>query len=127
MMDDKTLKAKLRFVMPPTGAQTDRFKDFIASKYNIKKEDVSLELEHDTEVLGGFILHVGEDEYDWSLKGRAKAIKQEADKKLASGLSDRDIISVIKHAAAAHEFTARGFETGHVVFCGNGTARIEGP
>ena len=35
---------------------------------------------------------------------KAKAIKQEADKKLASGLSDRDIISVIKNAADAHEF-----------------------
>lgn len=126
MMDKKTLKARLIFVMPPSSAQADRFKEFIASKYDIKKEDVSLELEHDTDILGGFILYVGEDEYDWSLKGRAKAIKQEADKEIASGVSGKDIISVIKNAADAHTFTARGFETGNVIFCGDGIARIEG-
>ena len=126
MMDKKTLKARLIFVMPPSSAQADRFKEFIASKYDIKKEDVSLELEHDTDILGGFILYVGEDEYDWSLKGRAKAIKQEADKEIASGVSGKDIISVIKNAADAHTFTARGFETGNVIYCGDGIARIEG-
>ena len=36
MMNEEELKAELRFVMPPTGAQADRFKDFIASKYNSK-------------------------------------------------------------------------------------------
>ena len=126
MMDDRTLKAELRFVMPPTGAQAGRFKDFIASKYDVKKENIELELVHDTEVLGGFILYVGEDEYDWSLKGRARAIKQEAERELAGAAADRDIISVIKNAADAHTFTANGFETGYVVFCGDGIARIRG-
>lgn len=126
MMNDKTLKARLIFVMPPSSTQADRFKEFIASKYNIKKEDISLELEHDTDILGGFILYVGEDEYDWSLKGRARAIKQEADKEITSSVSGRDVISVIKNAADAFTYTARGFETGNVIYCGDGVARIEG-
>ncbi|MBQ7583146.1 MAG: F0F1 ATP synthase subunit alpha [Lachnospiraceae bacterium] len=126
MMKDGTLKARLKFVMPPTAAQADRFRDFIASKYNVKKEDVELELSRDTDVLGGFILYVGEDEYDWSLKGRARAIRQDADRELTAGASDRDIISVIKNAADAHTFTAKGFETGYVVYCGDGIARIRG-
>ena len=50
----------------------------------VNKEDIDLELIHDTEMLGGFILYVGEDEYDWSLKGRAKAIKQEAERELSA-------------------------------------------
>ena len=126
MMNDGMLKARLKFVMPPTGAQTEKFKDFIASKYDVKRENIDIELLHDPEVLGGFILYVGEDEYDWSLRGRARAIKQEADRTLATGAANRDIISVIKNAADAHIFTARGFETGYVVFCGDGIARVKG-
>ena len=126
MMNDVTLKARLKFVMPPTAAQTDRFKEFIASRYDVKKENVELELTRDTDVLGGFILYIGEDEYDWSLKGRARAIKQEAERELTAAAADRDIISVIKNAADAHVFTAKGYETGHVIFCGDGIARIKG-
>ncbi|MCR5237121.1 MAG: F0F1 ATP synthase subunit alpha [Lachnospiraceae bacterium] len=126
MMNEGMLKAVLRFVMPPSSAQADRFKDFIASEYKVNKDDVVLELIRDTEILGGFILHVGEDEYDWSLKGRANAIRQDADRFLASGAAERDIISVIKNATDAHSFTARGFETGYVIYCGDGIARVKG-
>ncbi len=126
MMNEGMLKAVLRFVMPPSSAQADRFKDFIASEYKVNKDDVDLELIRDTEILGGFILHVGEDEYDWSLKGRANAIRQDADRFLASGAAERDIISVIKNATDAHSFTARGFETGYVIYCGDGIARVKG-
>lgn len=126
MMNERMLKAVLRFVMPPSSAQADRFKDFIASEYKVNKDDVDLELIRDTEILGGFILHVGEDEYDWSLKGRANAIRQDADRFLASGAAERDIISVIKNATDAHTFTARGFETGYVIYCGDGIARVKG-
>ncbi len=126
MMNEGMLKAVLRFVMPPSSAQADRFKDFIASEYKVNKDDVDLELIRDTEILGGFILHVGEDEYDWSLKGRANAIRQDADRFLASGAAERDIISVIKNATDAHTFTARGFETGYVIYCGDGIARVKG-
>ncbi len=125
-MNERMLKAVLRFVMPPSSAQADRFKDFIASEYKVNKDDVDLELIRDTEILGGFILHVGEDEYDWSLKGRANAIRQDADRFLASGAAERDIISVIKNATDAHTFTARGFETGYVIYCGDGIARVKG-
>ena len=72
MMSENILKAKLSFVMPPDGRQQDRFKSFIASEYKVSKEDIELELIQDADLLGGFVLRVGEDEYDWSLKGRAK-------------------------------------------------------
>ena len=114
MMNEGMLKAVLRFVMPPSSAQADRFKDFIASEYKVNKDDVDLELIRDTEILGGFILHVGEDEYDWSLKGRANAIRQDADRFLASGAAERDIISVIKNATDAHSFTARIWRNCHI-------------
>ncbi len=126
MMSENILKAKLSFVMPPDGRQQDRFKSFIASEYKVSKEDIELELIQDADLLGGFVLRVGEDEYDWSLKGRAKEIRLAARKELAAYPESRDIISVIKDAADAHKFEARGYETGQVIYCGDGIARIEG-
>ena len=120
------LRAKLKFVMPPTSAQADRFKDFIASKYEIQKENIDLKLIKDADILGGFILYVGEDEYDWSFKGRAQEIKSDIDREMAASGSHQNIISVIKNAADAHVFEAKGYETGHVIYCGDGIARIEG-
>ena len=120
------LRAKLKFVMPPTSAQADRFKDFIASKYEIQKENIDLKLIKDADILGGFILYVGEDEYDWSFKGRAQEIKSDIDREMAAQGSHLNIISVIKNAADAHVFEAKGYETGHVIYCGDGIARIEG-
>ena len=120
------LKAKLKFVMPPSSAQADRFKDFIASKYDIQKENIDLKLIKDADILGGFILYVGEDEYDWSFKGRAQEIKSDIDREMAAQGSHLNIISVIKNAADAHVFEAKGYETGHVIYCGDGIARIEG-
>ena len=125
-MSEKVLKAKLRFVMPPTAAQAAKFKDFIAAKYGTDKNDVELELINDPEVLGGFILCVGEDEYDWSLKGRAKEIRAAADREMVLRPGSGDVISVIKDVTDAHTFTAKGYETGYVVYCGDGIARIEG-
>lgn len=120
------LRAKLKFVMPPSDKQADGFKDFIASKYDIPKENIDLKLTKDEDILGGFILRVGEDEYDWSFKGRAQEIKSDIDRELASRNAHQNIISVIKNAADAHIFEARGYETGHVIYCGDGIARIEG-
>ena len=84
MMSEKILKAKLRFVMPPNSTQADRFKAFIASRYDVSKENIELELIKDADLLGGFILRIGEDEYDWSLKGRAREIKLQAEKELSA-------------------------------------------
>ncbi|MCR5774320.1 MAG: F0F1 ATP synthase subunit alpha [Lachnospiraceae bacterium] len=122
----KKLQAKLRFVMPPSDGQAEQFKAFIAAKYKVAADDIDLTLEKDDDLLGGFILCVGEDEYDWSFTGRVREIKAEADREFAARSSGQNIISVIKNAADAHVFEAKGYETGHVIFCGDGIARIEG-
>ena len=40
------------------------------------KADVKIQIVEDTSLLGGFILHVENDEYDWSLKGRLTRLEQ---------------------------------------------------
>jgi F-type H+-transporting ATPase subunit alpha len=125
-MNKTMIKASLRYVVAPTGEQTERFKKFLADRYNVASDDIDLALIEDKDILGGFILRVGDDEYDWSLVGRAREIMGEADLDLGKSRGTRDIISVIKNAADSHTFEAKGHEIGHVIFCGDGIARIEG-
>ncbi len=125
-MKDKKRKALLRFVTPPDARQTDGLKAFIASKYDIDKADIELELIHDPDILGGFILSVDEDEFDWSIRGRAQQIKNEADEQARNLTGEKDIVSIIKDASDMHVFEAKGHEIGRVIYCGDGIARIKG-
>ena len=47
---------------------------FLCEKYNARKAHI--EVRQDASVLGGFILRVGSDEYDWSVKGRLDRLAQ---------------------------------------------------
>ncbi|MBR1914640.1 MAG: F0F1 ATP synthase subunit delta, partial [Lachnospiraceae bacterium] len=125
-MESKKIKASLRYVVKPSESQTEQFLDFLASRYAADKEDIEFTLIKDESILGGFILTAGDDEYDWSLEGRVKEIMSDADLDIRRHPGSSDIISVIKNAADSHIFLARGHETGHVIYCGDGIARIEG-
>ena len=41
---------------------------FLCGRYGADR--ALIEIRHDASLLGGFILRVGNDEYDWSMKGR---------------------------------------------------------
>lgn len=62
------IRATLSFVTKPSDAQLTGIKNMICKKYN--KEDVLLELKEDSSLIGGFILNVGDVEYDKSIKGK---------------------------------------------------------
>lgn len=68
------LTAVLACVEPPSEEQLDKMKVFLCDKY--QKADVKIQIVEDTSLLGGFILHVENDEYDWSLKGRLTRLEQ---------------------------------------------------
>mgnify|MGYP002082412101 FL=1 len=68
------LTAVLTCVEPPSEEQLDKMKVFLCDKY--QKADVKIQIVEDTSLLGGFILHVENDEYDWSLKGRLTRLEQ---------------------------------------------------
>ncbi len=125
-MENKKIKASLRYVVKPSEAQTEQFLELLSSRYGTEKEDIEFTLTKDESILGGFVLDVGDDEYDWSLKGRAKEIMSDADLEVKRHPGSRSIISVIKNAADSHIFLAKGHETGHVIYCGDGIARIKG-
>lgn len=61
------LRAKLAYVKKPGEAEIEQIKNMLCDKY--KKTGVFLELEEDASLIGGFVLYVGNTEYDKSIKG----------------------------------------------------------
>lgn len=64
---NNTIKATLSFVAKPDDNQLEKFKEFVCNKY--KKKGVLLELKEDSSLIGGFVLSVGDIEYDKSIRG----------------------------------------------------------
>lgn len=61
------MKAAVVFAAIPDKEQIEKLKNMICSKYN--KAGVLLEVKEDPSLIGGFILSVGDREYDKSIKG----------------------------------------------------------
>lgn len=70
----KILDAVLICITPPSEEQEKGMEAFLCRKYGAEKARIKVYT--DKELLGGFILRVGSDEYDWSVKGRLNRLKQ---------------------------------------------------
>lgn len=70
----KVMNAVLACVEPPSEVQLEEMRAFLCKKYDAVKANI--EIRKDNTLLGGFILRVGSDEYDWSLKGRLNRLEQ---------------------------------------------------
>ena len=57
-------KAVLTYVTPPTDAQLEGIRKFLAGKYN--NEKIEIECVEDQSIVSGFVIRAGNDEYDWS-------------------------------------------------------------
>lgn len=72
--ENKVLKAVLSCTVPPDEEQKKRMESFLCRKYSVNKAQI--EVRYDADLLGGFILRAGSDEYDWSMKGRLDRLTQ---------------------------------------------------
>lgn len=126
----KSIRAVVRYVTPLTEVQQADLRKFIIQ--NFVKEDVAIEYRHDPDIIGGFILNVGDVEYDKSYRTSLKLMKENFKNK-ATELSESnknsnssDIISVLK--TEVKDFTAKTgtTETGFITRIGDGIARIQG-
>lgn len=71
---DKTLNAVLTCIEPPSEVQLKEMQAFLCKKYEASQANIRIE--KNQALLGGFVLRVGNDEYDWSLKGRLNRLEQ---------------------------------------------------
>ncbi|MCU6763607.1 F-type ATPase subunit delta [uncultured Roseburia sp.] len=68
------LSAELIYAAKPQEEQIASIKEYLKKEYQC--QDVELELKADPQLLGGFVLKVGNEEYDWSYSGRLKQLQQ---------------------------------------------------
>lgn len=66
------LRAQLSYVTPPNAKQMEGIRSFIKKEFGAS--DVEMSEETDTSLIGGFMLRVGSQEYDWSTKGQLERL-----------------------------------------------------
>ena len=71
---DKVINAVLTCTAAPSEEQKKGMESFLCRKYGA--EEAQIEVRYDADLLGGFILRAGSDEYDWSVKGRLDRLAQ---------------------------------------------------
>lgn len=71
---DKIIKAEFDYVTMPKDEQLERIKQYLMKQYQADKVDLTLK--KDADLIGGFVLKVGDHVYDNSLKGKMRKLHQ---------------------------------------------------
>ena len=116
------LYVTLRYVTAPTEEQLDGIKQFVAHRYG--EEGVVFEMKEDPTLVSGFKLTAGNEEYDWSAKGRLAQLQQRLS--TVKTASEKGIISILKAEIEDFDLNAEFQEIGTVQSVGDGIARIDG-
>ncbi|MBQ9436870.1 MAG: F0F1 ATP synthase subunit alpha [Lachnospiraceae bacterium] len=123
-IDQETKNAQIEYVTRPTDAQFRKLRRFIKHKYQC--ENVKFDLKENPDLIGGFILKVGFDEYDYSVQSRVQELQD-----YLNGLDDaaaemEDIVPIIREELDNFEEVSKGKETGVVAMVGDGIANVTG-
>ena len=118
------LSAEIIYVVPPTEEQLAKIKSFLQDKY--KTEDLTVSLKEDKNLLGGFVIRIGSDEYDWSMRGRLQQIGRKMMEAPAGVDSMQDIITLLKPEIDESAFDTGEHEVGVITWIGDGIVNIKG-
>ena len=136
MEKNGSIKAIVRYVTELTDSQKNSMQQFIKSKFNV--ENVEIKYRKDESIIGGFILNVGDYEYDKSFRTSVKALHQNLkDRANANSIKNdkesendslraNNIISVLKTEIADFEKKTGIAETGYITRIGDGIAKVYG-
>ena len=120
--------AKLIYVTPPTEEQLAGFRRFLAKECN--NPDIDIVCEQDDSLNSGFILRVGNKEYDWSEKGRIEQLQKKLQGSFAGKqnqtISEENIISILRADIRDFDLEAKDKEIGVVNWVGDGIANVDG-
>ena len=119
------ITASLIYVTAPTSEQLRSIKAYIEKKTGT--QDYELVLKEDKSLGSGFILRVGNEEFDWSSEGRLSQLKAYLQKKTSEvEYNSSDIMNILRGEARDFELKALNREIGYVTWVGDGIARISG-
>lgn len=118
------LSAEIIYVVPPTEEQLAKIESFLRDKY--RAEELTVSLKEDKNLLGGFVIRIGSDEYDWSMRGRLQQIGRKMMEGPAGVDSMQDIITLLKTEIDESAFDTAEHEVGVVTWIGDGIVTIKG-
>ena len=119
-----SLKVVVSYVVPPTDEQLNKIKAFLKDKYHA--EELDMVMKEDKNLLGGFVIQAGNEEFDWSMKGRLSNIDTAIKEHLGSPDGMNDIITILKTDIEESAFDTSKHEVGTVTFIGDGIVTIDG-
>lgn len=124
-VDNRVVKARLTCVTKPDENQLKALKDFVIKSENVN--DVVFDIVYNPQILGGFILDVGNYKYDKSLKTSLEKLKNHLFKvdNIKTMTSD-EILSIIKKQIKNYEIEMEVSEVGTVISVGDGIATVYG-
>lgn len=113
-------------VTEPTDDQIEGLKAFVCKETGAA--DAKISIVKDADLLGGFIIQIGNKQFDRSLKTRLENIKDSltARTKDKTAMDAGGIISILKEDIKEFEFVTSGEEIGTVLSVGDGIACIRG-
>ena len=120
------LSCVLEYVTEPDDAQYEGIIKFLRQQYPERVLNISRK--QNKELGSGFILHAGNEEYDWSASGRKKALQQKLQSLDISSdgplVAQKAIISILKGSMDDVDIASQ--EVGVVSRVGDGIAYIDG-
>lgn len=119
---NNVVKATVFCVNEPDEKQLEGIKQFVLRETTT----VDLEIVKDDSLIGGFILQIGNKQYDRSLKGKLEKVKTTALKAVRNVFDDDSVMSILKADIDAIEFDTDSEEIGWVISVGDGIATIDG-
>ena len=122
--NNSNLAVQISYVVPPTDDQLNKMKEFLKEKCHADALDVTLK--EDKNLLGGFIIRAGNEEYDWSMRGRLQQIERSMKENVAAADNMNDIITILKTEIDESAFDTSKREVGNVTWIGDGIVTIKG-
>ncbi len=122
--NNPNLAVQISYVVPPTDDQLNKMKEFLKEKCHADALDVTLK--EDKNLLGGFIIRAGNEEYDWSMRGRLQQIERSMKENVAAADNMNDIITILKTEIDESAFDTSKREVGNVTWIGDGIVTIKG-
>ncbi|WP_419196112.1 F0F1 ATP synthase subunit alpha [Caproiciproducens galactitolivorans] len=116
----------ITYVTAPDDGQLQKIKEFLAKKYDTDPDQMEIALKEDPELLGGFIIRAGNQEFDWSMRGRLRQMKEQMAKGTSALTSSDEIINILKTEIEQSEFEKSDREIGIVKRYADGIAAIDG-
>lgn len=123
---NRVARAKLFCVTEPDEQQLAGIRDFVTKEENAGSAEI--EIIKDESLIGGFIIEVGNKQYDRSLRTKIRGIKEKLVKEAKKSREENteEIISILKTEVKDYEFEVSDEEIGTVISVGDGIATIHG-